>query len=208
VKTYIGVADLICIAFHVTKYIRDFFNRHYGWMAAGLALTAFVSLTVSSSPALFNMLYANRMIFFGLIIAEFALVFAIAGFAVRMGTATAAPLILLYSALNGVTISGIFMVYTGNSISSAFFTAVGIFCAMSDRYGRTVCIVWLGKRNINLEMIVDGWAWAYIQYLDRPHASEYIQAEEQARAKRLGLWQQDNTQPPWEFRKLLRRHHK
>jgi uncharacterized protein len=103
----------------------------YGWMAAGLALTAFVSLAVASSPALFNMLYANKMIFFGLIIAEFALVFAIAGFAVRMGTATAAPLFLLYSALNGVTISGIFMVYTGQSISSAFFITAGTFGAMS-----------------------------------------------------------------------------
>ncbi len=74
-----------------------------------------------------------------------------------------------------------------------------------DRYGRTVSIVWLGDRNINLEMVAEGWAWAYTQYLDRPHASEYIQAEEQARAKRLGLWQQNNPQPPWEFRKALKK---
>ncbi len=103
----------------------------YGWMAAGLCLTAFVSMVVVSSPALFNMLYANRMLFFGLIIAEFGLVFAIGSFAVRMGTATAAPLFLLYSALNGVTLSGIFLVYTGQSISSAFFTTAGTFGAMS-----------------------------------------------------------------------------
>jgi hypothetical protein len=103
----------------------------YGWMAAGLCLTAFVSMAVASSPALFNMLYANRMLFFGLIIVEFGLVFAISGFATRMGTATAAPLFLLYSALNGVTISGIFLVYTGQSISSAFFTTAGTFGAMS-----------------------------------------------------------------------------
>lgn len=73
-----------------------------------------------------------------------------------------------------------------------------------DRYGRTVSIVWLGGRNINKEMVSEGWAWAYRQYLDRPHASEYIQAEEQARSKRLGLWQQSKPQPPWEFRKLQR----
>ncbi len=103
----------------------------YGWMAAGLCLTAFVSMAVVSSPALFNALYANRMLFFGLIIAEFGLVFAISGFAVRMGTATAAPLFLLYSALNGATLSGIFLVYTGQSISSAFFTTAGTFGAMS-----------------------------------------------------------------------------
>ncbi|MDA8415658.1 MAG: Bax inhibitor-1/YccA family protein [Betaproteobacteria bacterium] len=103
----------------------------YGWMAAGLTLTAIVSMAVVSSPTLFNMLYANRMLFFGLIIAEFGLVFAIGGFAVRMGAATAAPLFLLYSALNGVTLSGIFLVYTGQSISSAFFTTAGTFGAMS-----------------------------------------------------------------------------
>jgi hypothetical protein len=40
------------------------------------------------------------------------------------------------------------------------------------------------------------------QDLDRPHASQYIQAEEQARKERKGLWQQNNPQPPWEFRKL------
>jgi endonuclease YncB( thermonuclease family) len=75
----------------------------------------------------------------------------------------------------------------------------------TDRYGRTVSIVWLGSRNINLEMVQEGWAWAYTQYLDRPHASEYIQAEEQARKARKGLWQQSNPQPPWEFRKLQKK---
>lgn len=73
-----------------------------------------------------------------------------------------------------------------------------------DRYGRTVSIVWAGSRNINLEMVVDGWAWAYRDYLDRPHASEYINAESQAKARGLGLWRQSNPQPPWEFRKLQR----
>lgn len=73
-----------------------------------------------------------------------------------------------------------------------------------DRYGRTVSIVWLGNRNINKEMVADGWAWAYRQYLDRVHASEYISAEEQARKSQAGLWKQNNPQPPWEFRKQQR----
>lgn len=74
----------------------------------------------------------------------------------------------------------------------------------TDQYGRTVSIVWLGNRNINKEMVAEGYAWAYRQYLDRPHASEYIGAEEQARKAGLGLWMQSNPQPPWEFRKTLR----
>lgn len=103
----------------------------YGWMAGGLLLTALVSLAVVSSPALFSLLYANKVLFFGLVIAELGLVVAVGGFAVRMGTAIAAPLFLLYSALNGVTLSGIFLVYTGQSISSAFLTTAATFGAMS-----------------------------------------------------------------------------
>lgn len=108
----------------------------YGWMAAGLCLTALVSVAVASSPAVFSAVFGNRMVFFGLLILELGLVFAISGFALRMGTAVAAPLFLLYSALNGVTLSGIFLMYTGQSISSAFFTTAGTFAVMSV-YGYT-----------------------------------------------------------------------
>ncbi len=108
----------------------------YGWMAAGLCVTAFVSVAVVSSPALFSMLFANRGVFLGLFFVELGLVFAISGFAIRMGAAIAAPLFLLYSALNGVTLSGIFLIYTGQSISSAFFSTAGTFAVMS-LYGLT-----------------------------------------------------------------------
>jgi endonuclease YncB( thermonuclease family) len=74
-----------------------------------------------------------------------------------------------------------------------------------DQYKRSVGIVCLNGKNINQEMVAEGWAWAYRQYLDRPHASEYIEAEEHARVSRLGLWKQNNPQPPWEFRKSLNR---
>jgi len=73
-----------------------------------------------------------------------------------------------------------------------------------DQYKRSVGVVWLNGKNVNQEMVAEGWAWAYRQYLDRPHASEYIQAEELARNKKLGLWQQNNPEPPWEFRRALK----
>jgi endonuclease YncB( thermonuclease family) len=73
-----------------------------------------------------------------------------------------------------------------------------------DRYKRMVGIVYLDNKNINLEMVKEGWAWAYREYLDRPYASEYLDAEREARNKRTSLWQQPNPQPPWEFRKLMR----
>lgn len=73
-----------------------------------------------------------------------------------------------------------------------------------DRYRRAVSVVRLGDSDINREMVREGSAWAYRQYLERPYASEYIKAEELARREKRGLWRQGNPQPPWEFRKTLR----
>lgn len=73
-----------------------------------------------------------------------------------------------------------------------------------DQYKRMVSRIILNGRDINQEMVREGWAWAYKQYLQSPYASEYIGAEKQARAARLGLWQQGNPQPPWEFRKAMK----
>ena len=73
-----------------------------------------------------------------------------------------------------------------------------------DQYKRLVSVVWLGNRNINQEMVAEGYAWAYRKHLNRAYGSEFIKLEEQARARKLGLWQQSNPEPPWEFRKKLR----
>jgi len=75
----------------------------------------------------------------------------------------------------------------------------------TDRYGRGICRIRKDGQDINLEMVMSGYAWAYVQYLKRPHASEYIDAEREARNKRLGLWSDYNPTPPWEFRKLQRK---
>ncbi|MEM4406594.1 MAG: thermonuclease family protein [Candidatus Methanomethylicaceae archaeon] len=70
-----------------------------------------------------------------------------------------------------------------------------------DRYGRLVAVVYDGGRNINLEQVESGHAWAYLRYLDRPYVSQFYSAEERAREQRLGLWNQRNPTPPWEWRK-------
>ena len=74
-----------------------------------------------------------------------------------------------------------------------------------DRYRRTVAVLYLGDRDINREMVQEGYAWAYKEYLKGPYASEYIDAENEARSKHLGLWRQANPLPPWEFRKQPRK---
>jgi micrococcal nuclease len=71
-----------------------------------------------------------------------------------------------------------------------------------DHHQRAVAVVVLDGRNINLEMVAEGWTWANRNCKKRPADSKYVAAEEQARAKRVGLWSQDNPQPPWEFRKI------
>lgn len=68
-------------------------------------------------------------------------------------------------------------------------------------YNREVCLLKKDGRDINLEMVRAGYAWAYKQYLNRPHASEYLETEKEARANKRGLWQQTNPIPPWEWRK-------
>lgn len=71
-------------------------------------------------------------------------------------------------------------------------------------YNRQVGVIERDGMNVNLEMVRRGYAWAYVQYLRRPHASGYLKAEEEARRERIGLWQDHNPTPPWEFRKRQR----
>lgn len=113
-----------------------FLRGVYNWMTLGLSLTAVVAYTVASTPAIAQVIFANPIIFWGLIIAQFGLVLAISGGVHRMSAVTATGLFLLYSALTGATLSSILMVYTAASIFKAFIVCTGMFAAMSV-YGAT-----------------------------------------------------------------------
>jgi endonuclease YncB( thermonuclease family) len=71
-----------------------------------------------------------------------------------------------------------------------------------DRYGRTLGIVRLGKRNVNLELVREGWAWWYRKY--SPKNKELASAEEAARKAKQGLWADANPIPPWDWRQSER----
>ena len=116
--------------------VNDFIRSVYNWMAIGLALTGFVALYVSSSETMLRLIFGNPLIFFVLILAELGLVFSIAGMVNRMSAGTATSLFVLYSALNGVTLSFIFLAYTRSSIVSTFFICAGTFIGCSI-YGWT-----------------------------------------------------------------------
>jgi len=116
--------------------VNDFIRSVYNWMAIGLALTGFVAIYVSSSETMLRLIFGNPLIFFALILAELGLVFSIAGMVNRMSAGTATSLFVLYSALNGVTLSFIFLAYTRSSIVSTFFICAGTFIGCSI-YGWT-----------------------------------------------------------------------
>jgi uncharacterized protein len=103
----------------------------YAWMSGGLALTALVSLLTVSSPALLNAILGNRILFYVLIFGELGLVFTISGAINKIGPTTASMLFLAYAALNGLTMSTIFVAYTSASIASTFTITSGMFAAMS-----------------------------------------------------------------------------
>lgn len=69
-----------------------------------------------------------------------------------------------------------------------------------DQYKRAVAVIRYSGRDINREMVAEGMAWAYRQYLQGAYESEYIGAESLARSRRAGIWRESNPQPPWEFR--------
>ncbi|MDP6682955.1 MAG: Bax inhibitor-1/YccA family protein [Desulfobacterales bacterium] len=116
--------------------INEFVRSVYNWMAIGLALTGSVAFYVANSESMMRLIFGNQMVFFGLIIGELALVFTISARVQKIKASTATALFVLYAALNGATLSAIFLIYTRTSITSTFFICAATFVACSI-YGIT-----------------------------------------------------------------------
>jgi len=116
--------------------INEFVRSVYNWMAIGLALTGFVAFYVANSESMMRLIFGNKIIFFGLIIGELALVFTISARVQKIKASTATALFVLYAALNGATLSAIFLIYTRTSITSTFFICAATFITCSI-YGMT-----------------------------------------------------------------------
>lgn len=116
--------------------VNGFIRSVYNWMAIGLGLTGLAAFYVANSEAMLRLIFGNQLIFFGLVIAELALVFTISSRVHKMQASTGTALFILYSVLNGVTLSSIFIVYTRSSITSVFFICAATFVACSI-YGMT-----------------------------------------------------------------------
>lgn len=112
------------------------FSQVYAWMTAGLLTTGAIAMFVANSPAMLNLIIGTPFVFFGLIIAELVMVWVLAANIGRMSAGLATGMFLGYSALNGLTLSIIFLAYTSESIATTFFVTAGTFGLMS-LYGYT-----------------------------------------------------------------------
>ncbi len=72
-----------------------------------------------------------------------------------------------------------------------------------DRYGRTVAEVFVNGRSVNLQMVADGQAAVYPQYVKYCDAPQFYQVQQQAQQQGLGIWNPANplTVMPWEYRR-------
>ena len=111
-------------------------SRVYAWMTAGLFVTAAVASFVFNSTALSSLIFGNPLIFFGLFIVEIIAVVGLSAGINRLSPAAATAIFMGYAALNGLTLSAIFLAYTQASIASTFFVTAATFGAMSF-YGST-----------------------------------------------------------------------
>ncbi len=110
---------------------RSIIKNVYVWMTAGLALTGAVAWWFSGNTALMRAFMSNPLLYIGAIVGEFALVIYLSRRIMQMSTTAATAAFAGYAILNGITLSFIFLAYTGATIALAFLTTAAAFGAMS-----------------------------------------------------------------------------
>ena len=108
-----------------------FLRMVYAWMFVGLGVTALVAAAVAGSPGAMRTIASNHLLFFGALAAELGLVFYLSARVHNLTPTAATGLFLVYSALNGVTLSVILLAYTGASIATTFVVTAGMFGALA-----------------------------------------------------------------------------
>jgi len=106
-------------------------RKVYVWMTLALVITGFTAYGVATSPGVLQAIYGNQLLFWGMIIAEFALVIGVSAAINRLSLTTATLMFILYSVINGALLSYIFLVYTASSVATVFFITAGTFGTMA-----------------------------------------------------------------------------
>ncbi|MEP7325130.1 MAG: Bax inhibitor-1/YccA family protein [Gemmatimonadota bacterium] len=111
--------------------VTAFLRKVYGWMFLGLGFTAVVALMTAGSPAMIQAVVGNRLVFYVLVFGELGLVWYLSARVSRLAPVTAGALFMVYSGLNGLTLSVILLAYTGASVANAFITTSAMFGALA-----------------------------------------------------------------------------
>lgn len=106
-------------------------SKVFTWMTFALIITGVTAYGVASSPTLLRTLFTSDSLFLGLLLAQMVLVLVLTAVLNRLSVVMATFLFILYSVLNGVLLSGIFVLYTMTSISKVFFITAGTFGTMA-----------------------------------------------------------------------------
>ena len=106
-------------------------RKVYLWMTFALLITGFTAYYVATSEAIMTAIFTNQILFWGLIIAEFALVFGISAAINKLSLTAATIMFVLYSVINGATLSFLLLVYTASSVVNVFFITAGTFATMA-----------------------------------------------------------------------------
>ena len=111
--------------------VSAFLRAVYGWMCVGLGVTAVVAYAITASAAVVQTIASNHLLFLGALAVELGLVFYLSARVQSLAPNAAMLLFLLYSGLNGVTLSVVLLAYTGASIATTFVVTAGMFGALA-----------------------------------------------------------------------------
>ncbi len=106
-------------------------RKVYVWMTLALVITGFTAYGVATSPGIMQAIITNPILFWGMIIAEFVLVIGVSAAINRLSLTMATLMFVLYSVINGATLSFLLMAYTMSSVATVFFITAGTFGAMA-----------------------------------------------------------------------------
>ena len=113
----------------VTPMVSKVMRKTFGWMTMCLLITALTAMGVVNSGLFYQIASSGAM--WLLIIAELVLVFVLSARINKMSVTTATIMLIVYSALNGATLSFIFLAYSLGSIAKTFFITTGMFGVMA-----------------------------------------------------------------------------
>lgn len=130
-KWWLDTESLQGSDFAMSTAFSTLMRKVFIWMALALVITGVTAYGVATTPSLLIAIVTNKALFWGLIIAELALVFAVSGAINRLSLATATLLFVLYSVVNGATLSVIFLAYSMPAIIQTFFITAGTFGVMA-----------------------------------------------------------------------------